>query len=1018
MRRCITLGPVLLFVAAVIALAGEPCQTVLTKKNIVLPATGMEEPAKARHIDEVVFFEDWENGLNGWVSNDLTDVPGAWHIDDWFAFAGMSWLMADTALYCDTVGYLDEWYMVLDSPPIELPAESTTLSFWHRIGCEIPGGEPPGYDGWDGCNLRISTDDGTTWTVVTNECLEPDYDCNSLYSFGVEHGEGAGVPGWAGQHFNWFLQTADLSPWAGQQVKLRWAFASDAAVSTCWSYPPMLWAFGWQVDNIHIVAGVDTVFSNDGDDDTDWHSATNQPIGGDLWRVADEVLNPPSPPPSGTHYLACNDSITLSYNDNMENEIVSPYIDLRGLDLGTAVVDFMVTGYLGSDPDNFPDCDYWHWEVSGDSGATWCFASNPTCDPDNFNYVHPDAPESWILYSEAYMSGFDVSYYIGSVIQIKAVMESNDDDLGGVGPCFDDITLTYTSGYQNDMSCYTLQVRFPTGEGRASSGTAYFVNAGSQDQTGVAAWWKEEGGTQHRLLPNLNLPSGETDTRSFAWTPGAVGVTTVLAWSFLNIDENLDNDTSYCRNIDVQAAAEHLELGYDNRTIQYRFNYETGNGVMVRFTPDEDNVQLPFNLNVIRMQFDAGQIGSQDIGLRIFTDDGGAPGEAVFWETITVTPPDEVHPNWKEVILDGPQRSLCMTGDFWVWLEVLNADPEDRYPQILGDDAEPWEDHEHFFTYSLSGTPEEQPYFYMVRARVTEGVEYPNVGYVTLISPGPPDWGYRLNWISGSLDRLVFTNFCEGTAGSVGGDAAAAGWMATNYTDSIVFTTSTPLTSGAVDTFWLSHPWCSDVVNWTVGDSSGTVEGPLPVELTTFQAFAGDGQVTLRWQTASEQDNDHFVLYKRRSGQADFHTLAEIPGQGTSTEPHDYEFVDQWVQNGLTYQYQISDVDIAGRETFYEQTVSATPERQAVPLEYALHQNYPNPFNPVTQITFDLKDAGFVNLKIYNLVGQEVTTLVSTTKSAGTHTVTFNAKNLPSGIYLYRLEVNDFVSQKKMLLVK
>ncbi|MBM3324267.1 MAG: right-handed parallel beta-helix repeat-containing protein, partial [Calditrichaeota bacterium] len=89
-----------------------------------------------------------------------------------------------------------------------------------------------------------------------------------------------------------------------------------------------------------------------------------------------------------------------------------------------------------------------------------------------------------------------------------------------------------------------------------------------------------------------------------------------------------------------------------------------------------------------------------------------------------------------------------------------------------------------------------------------------NAGFVTLIHPGPTDWGYCLHWVSGSLSRLVFANFCSGTIGSVGGNAEAAGWAVANYSDSIVFTASTPLTSGTIDTFWLSHPYCSDFVTW------------------------------------------------------------------------------------------------------------------------------------------------------------------------------------------------------------
>ncbi|MBU1936638.1 T9SS type A sorting domain-containing protein [bacterium] len=301
---------------------------------------------------------------------------------------------------------------------------------------------------------------------------------------------------------------------------------------------------------------------------------------------------------------------------------------------------------------------------------------------------------------------------------------------------------------------------------------------------------------------------------------------------------------------------------------------------------------------------------------------------------------------------------------------------------------------------------------------VKTGPEYQNVGYVTLIQSGPPDWAYRLNWISGSLDHIVFTNFCESTIGSIGGDAAAVGWMAMNYADSIVFTTTTPLTSGTIDTFWLSHPYCSDIVNWTVGDSLGTVEGPLPVELTTFQAFAGNQQVTMRWQTASEQDNDHFNLYRRRAGQESLTTIAQIPGHGTTSEPHSYEYIDQAVQNGVTYEYQISDVDITGHETIHALVVSATPGRDILPIEYALYQNYPNPFNPTTTIRYNVKEAGLVRLTIFDLLGREITTLMNGTVSAGSYDVLWDASDLPSGIYLCRMEAEGYVQTQKLVLMK
>jgi hypothetical protein len=89
-----------------------------------------------------------------------------------------------------------------------------------------------------------------------------------------------------------------------------------------------------------------------------------------------------------------------------------------------------------------------------------------------------------------------------------------------------------------------------------------------------------------------------------------------------------------------------------------------------------------------------------------------------------------------------------------------------------------------------------------------------------------------------------------------------------------------------------------------------------------------------------------------------------------------------------------------------------------IPTEYALSQNYPNPFNPSTNIAFSIPTKSFVLLKVFDLVGREVATLIHQEKPVGTYHVTFDAGKLPSGIYLYRLTAGDFTQVKKMLLVK
>jgi photosystem II stability/assembly factor-like uncharacterized protein len=91
---------------------------------------------------------------------------------------------------------------------------------------------------------------------------------------------------------------------------------------------------------------------------------------------------------------------------------------------------------------------------------------------------------------------------------------------------------------------------------------------------------------------------------------------------------------------------------------------------------------------------------------------------------------------------------------------------------------------------------------------------------------------------------------------------------------------------------------------------------------------------------------------------------------------------------------------------------------EELPTEYALYQNYPNPFNPVTTINYQIPVSGMVRLKVYNVLGKEVRILVNEEKSAGSHSIEFNASNLSSGIYIYELRSNEFTSMKKLILIK
>jgi hypothetical protein len=88
------------------------------------------------------------------------------------------------------------------------------------------------------------------------------------------------------------------------------------------------------------------------------------------------------------------------------------------------------------------------------------------------------------------------------------------------------------------------------------------------------------------------------------------------------------------------------------------------------------------------------------------------------------------------------------------------------------------------------------------------------------------------------------------------------------------------------------------------------------------------------------------------------------------------------------------------------------------PNGFILHQNYPNPFNPSTKIEFTIPKSSLVNLTVYNVLGEEIETLVNETKASGNYEVNFNSVNLPSGIYFYKLQAGSFAQTKKMILMK
>ncbi len=163
----------------------------------------------------------------------------------------------------------------------------------------------------------------------------------------------------------------------------------------------------------------------------------------------------------------------------------------------------------------------------------------------------------------------------------------------------------------------------------------------------------------------------------------------------------------------------------------------------------------------------------------------------------------------------------------------------------------------------------------------------------------------------------------------------------------------------------------------------------------------------------------HYGIYQTEVIPNDFEVF-NFPGNSDDTEYYGSRVAtnqnaDLLVSSPYT---SVDGLENAGHVEFYAYELSSIEEPLGEIIEYKLEQNYPNPFNPTTTINYQVRDAGNVTLTIYNLLGQEIQVLVNEYKVNGTYKATFNASALASGFYFYTLEVNDFTSTKKMMLIK
>jgi hypothetical protein len=266
-----------------------------------------------------------------------------------------------------------------------------------------------------------------------------------------------------------------------------------------------------------------------------------------------------------------------------------------------------------------------------------------------------------------------------------------------------------------------------------------------------------------------------------------------------------------------------------------------------------------------------------------------------------------------------------------------------------------------------------------------------------------PSWpGGLVGYDDGaSITNCYWDVITTGQAASSGSDAATYG------------KTTTEMKTQSTYTGW-------DFVTTPIWEMVGTnyprlkaiPDGALPVELTSFSANISGSIVSLNWNTATEVNNYGFEVEKQSSIN-NWSKIGFVEGNGTTNAPKSYSFLDKSVSGKISY--RLKQIDRDGK---FEYSKVIEAEVVAAPKVFGLEQNFPNPFNPSTVINYSITHASNVVLKVYDILGGEVATLVTETKSPGSYSVIFNASALANGVYFYRLNAGQLSDVKRLTVMK
>jgi len=301
-----------------------------------------------------------------------------------------------------------------------------------------------------------------------------------------------------------------------------------------------------------------------------------------------------------------------------------------------------------------------------------------------------------------------------------------------------------------------------------------------------------------------------------------------------------------------------------------------------------------------------------------------------------------------------------------------------------------------------------------------------SIGQVNAYPNPDPSYGlYRYGGLVGDC--------CSGPVYNSYWDTQASGTSMSPSGQGTGLTTSQMKTQSSFSDWNFSTTWAINsslnsgypYLQWAVG-----VDQSLPVELTAFTTAYQSGTVILSWTTESETENMGFIIERKIGGAihespSDWSQIASyvseknLTGHGSTSEKHDYQYTDKAIQTGATYLYRMADVDYSGAVTWHKEVeVKVEAGKSQMPAQFVFLIAYPNPFNPAVMLRYHLSESCNAVLRIFDLEGRIIETVVNSYQPVGTFSLVWRPVNQGAGIYILQLQAGKSTQTQKILYVK